>query len=32
MEIGTIVEQGNHKDLLVQKGKYHELWNKQSLV
>jgi ABC-type transport system involved in Fe-S cluster assembly fused permease/ATPase subunit len=26
------VETGNHKNLLTQKGKYFELWNKQSLV
>ena len=32
MENGTIVEQGNHIDLLATKGKYFELWNKQSLV
>jgi ATP-binding cassette subfamily B protein len=32
MENGTIVESGNHKELLSQKGKYFELWNKQSLV
>ena len=29
---GQIVESGNHKDLLEQKGKYYELWKKQSLV
>lgn len=32
MENGQIVESGNHKDLLEQKGKYYELWKKQSLV
>ena len=32
MEQGKIVEQGNHADLLNQKGKYFELWGKQSLV
>lgn len=32
MENGTIVDQGNHNNLLFEKGKYFELWNKQSLV
>jgi ATP-binding cassette subfamily B protein len=32
MENGTIVESGNHQELLNHKGKYFELWNKQSLV
>ena len=32
MENGSIVETGNHQDLLTQKGKYFELWNTQSLV
>ncbi len=32
MENGTIVEQGNHQDLLNLKAKYFELWQKQSLV
>ncbi len=32
MENGTIVESGNHKNLLAQKGKYFDLWNKQGLV
>jgi ABC-type bacteriocin transporter len=32
MENGTIVESGNHLDLLGQKGKYFDLWGKQSLV
>ena len=32
MENGTIVESGNHNGLLQQKGKYFELWSKQSLV
>jgi len=32
MENGTIVESGNHQDLLLQKGKYFNLWNKQGLV
>ena len=32
MENGTIVESGNHTDLLEQKGKYYDLWQKQGLV
>ncbi|MRX41311.1 ATP-binding cassette domain-containing protein [Flavobacterium sp. LC2016-23] len=32
MEDGSITEQGNHTTLLNLKGKYFELWNKQSLV
>lgn len=32
MENGTIVESGNHQELLNRKDKYFELWNKQSLV
>ena len=32
MANGSIVETGNHQDLLTQKGKYFELWNTQSLV
>ncbi len=32
MENGTIVEQGNHQDLLNLKSKYYDLWLKQSLV
>lgn len=32
MENGTIVEEGNHQNLLNVKGKYFDLWNKQSLV
>lgn len=32
MENGAVVENGNHSVLLSQKGKYFELWNKQSLV
>ena len=32
MENGTIVELGNHQELLNQKGKYLDFWNKQSLV
>jgi len=32
MENGTIVETGNHQNLLNLKGKYYELWQKQSLV
>ncbi|WP_262497406.1 ATP-binding cassette domain-containing protein [Flavobacterium psychrotolerans] len=32
MEDGTIAESGNHPDLLRLKGKYSELWNKQSFV
>ena len=32
MENGQIVESGNHTDLLSTRGKYFELWNKQSLI
>ena len=32
MENGKIVENGNHHQLLALKGKYFELWSKQSLV
>lgn len=32
MENGSIIETGNHKNLLIQKGKYFNLWTKQSLV
>lgn len=32
MENGTIVESGDHQDLLLQKGKYFDLWSKQGLV
>ncbi|NBC56974.1 MAG: ATP-binding cassette domain-containing protein [Bacteroidetes bacterium] len=32
MDAGKIVEQGRHKDLLSKDGKYHLLWEKQSLV
>jgi ATP-binding cassette, subfamily C, bacteriocin exporter len=32
MENGTIIEQGNHQNLLAQKGKYYDLWGKQSLL
>lgn len=32
MENGTIVEEGNHNDLLSLRGKYFDLWGKQSLV
>ena len=32
MESGQIIEQGNHEILLSLKGKYFELWTKQSLV
>ena len=32
MENGVIMETGNHLNLLSQKGKYFELWNKQNLV
>ena len=31
MQNGAIVESGNHKLLLSQKGVYFELWNKQTL-
>jgi ATP-binding cassette subfamily B protein len=32
MENGAIVEEGNHNDLLSLRGKYFDLWGKQSLV
>lgn len=32
MENGTIVEQGSHRQLIESKGKYFDLWSKQSLV
>lgn len=32
MENGTIIEQGKHQDLLNKKGRYFNLWSKQSLV
>lgn len=32
MENGKVVENGNHHQLLALKGKYFELWSKQSLV
>ncbi|OAE91995.1 peptidase domain-containing ABC transporter [Flavobacterium psychrophilum] len=32
MENGQIVESGNHAALLLEKSKYFDLWNKQSLV
>lgn len=32
MENGVIAEQGNHMELIALKGKYLDLWNKQSLV
>jgi ABC-type bacteriocin transporter len=32
MENGSIIEKGNHKELLKNKGKYYDLWQKQSLV
>jgi ATP-binding cassette, subfamily C, bacteriocin exporter len=32
MENGTVVEQGNHIDLVNKKGKYYDLWSKQSVV
>jgi ATP-binding cassette subfamily B protein len=32
MQEGQIVEQGNHQALLALKGKYFDLWQKQSLV
>jgi len=32
MENGTIVESGNHQDLLNRKEKYFDLWSKQSVV
>jgi ATP-binding cassette subfamily B protein len=31
MENGNIVEEGNHINLLAKKGKYFDLWSKQSL-
>ncbi|MEO8532642.1 MAG: peptidase domain-containing ABC transporter [Flavobacterium sp.] len=31
MKNGTIIESGNHKILLEQKGEYYDLWNKQIL-
>ena len=32
MKEGEIIEQGNHKELLLKKGKYFQLWDKQSLM
>lgn len=32
MEKGVIVEKGNHNELLKEKGKYYELWQKQGLL
>lgn len=32
MQNGTIVEQGSHSQLIESKGKYFDLWSKQSLV
>ena len=32
IENGTIVESGNHHELIALKGKYLDLWNKQSLL
>ncbi|MFA9290832.1 MAG: ABC transporter ATP-binding protein, partial [Solirubrobacteraceae bacterium] len=32
MENGSIIEKGNHKELLKSKGKYYDLWQKQSLI
>lgn len=32
MKDGTIIESGNHKNLLEQKGEYYDLWNKQGLL
>ncbi|PAM92432.1 peptidase C39 [Flavobacterium sp. IR1] len=32
MKEGTIVESGNHLELLEQKGEYYSLWSKQNLV
>jgi ATP-binding cassette subfamily B protein len=32
MKNGTIIESGNHSDLLNQKGEYFDLWNKQGLL
>ena len=29
VENGSIVEMGNHEELLLQKGFYHELWHSQ---
>lgn len=32
MENGSIVEQGNHQELLNRRSIYYELWNKQSII
>jgi ATP-binding cassette subfamily B protein len=32
MELGVIIEQGTHQELIALKGKYMDLWSKQSLV
>jgi ABC-type bacteriocin transporter len=32
MKDGAIIESGNHKNLLEQKGEYYDLWNKQGLL
>jgi ATP-binding cassette subfamily B protein len=32
MKNGTIIESGNHSDLLKEKGEYYNLWSKQSLI
>jgi ATP-binding cassette subfamily B protein len=32
MENGTIVEEGNHQELLNKREKYYNLWHKQTLV
>ena len=32
IENGTIIESGNHRELLNKKEKYFDLWNKQSLL
>ena len=30
LDQGKIIEDGSHEELLVQRGKYYELWNTQS--
>ena len=31
LDKGAIIEQGTHESLLLQKGKYFEMWEKQNL-